>query len=580
MHGEAKYSKTFSHFDYTSDAAQKGGSLTLFGLGTFDSLNGFIPKGNAADKLGLIYDSLTESSADEAFTQYGLIAEKMEYPVDRSWIIFHINPNARFHDDTHITAHDVVFTFNLLMQEGSPGYKFYYADVNTVEALDNRRVKFSFKPNASKELALTVGQLPVLPQHYWADKEFSKSGLDTPLGSGPYAIGKVDPGRSISYTRVDDYWAKNHPVRKNTHNFDDITIDYYRDDTVGIEALKAGEYDVRMERISRFWATAYTGNAIDEGRIITREIAHQNPSGMQAYIFNTRRPHFKSRELRQAISLAFDFEWANRNIFYGAYKRTHSYFANSELASSKLPSEAELQLLAPYREDLPSALFDEVFTLPKSNQNDHNRSNLRQAKKILDAAGFKVINNQLINPNTGKPVSFEIMLYDSGFERVSNPFIQGLKKLGIEAHLRVVDPSQYINRVKAFDFDMMVHVFSQSLSPGNEQVDMWHSRSAHQKGSRNLIGVEHSVVDALVQYIVEAKSREELITATKALDRVLLNNHYVIPQWHINYHRIAYWNKFETPKTHPIYDNGYSTGLMTWWSKNPSHTEPTSTEVQ
>jgi len=568
MHGEPKYPKAFERFEYTSNKAVKGGKLKLHSLGTFDSLNSFTAKGNQADHLGLIYDSLTVGSADEAFTQYGLVAEHMEYPADRSWIIFQLNPLARFHDQTQIRAADVVFSFNTLMEKGAPSYRFYYADVEKVEALGELRVRFTFKLGASQELALTVGQLPILPKHYWSTRDFEHADLEVPLGSGPYKIGKVDPARSITFERVQDYWASSHPTRQGLYNFDSITHDYYRDDTVALEALKAGEYDVRRERMSKFWATAYSGSAITDGRLKKVEIKHENPTGMQAYIFNTRQDKFKNKRLRQAIGLAFDFEWTNQNLFYGAYKRTHSFFSNSELASQGLPSRRELKLLNPLRAQLPASVFDEVFSPPVSNGTDRNRHNLRKAKKILDEEGYKVVNNQLIDPSSGLPLSFDILLYDGAFKRVTNPFIQGLKKLGIDAQIRIVDTSQYINRMRSFDFDMMVHVFGQSLSPGNEQREMWHSSSADTNASRNLIGVNDKAVDTLVNHIIEANGREELITATRALDRVLLNGYYVIPHWHINHHRIAYWDKFERPTISPRYDGIYDTGLMSWWSKS------------
>lgn len=567
MHGDAKYPQDFTGFDYTSPDAVKGGDIRRHSLGTFDSLNGFVAKGNAADSLGLIYDSLTVGSADEPFTQYGLVAKHMEYPADRSWIIFELNPEARFHDNTQVQAQDIVFTFNLLMEKGDPSYRFYYADVEKVEALSENRVRFQFKPGSSKELALTVGTMPILPKHYWLSRDFERSTLEKPLSSGPYRIGKVDAGRSITYERVDNYWAADHPARRGMFNFDRITIDYYRDEVAALEALKAGEYDVRLERMSKLWATAYEGELVKSGKIKTAEITHENPTGMQAYIFNTRRDVFKNRQLRHAISLAFDFEWTNQNLFYGAYTRTQSFYSNSELASQGLPSKEELALLNPFKEQLPSEVFTNTFELPKSNGKDRNRSNLRQAKKILDAANFKVVDNQLIDPTNGNPVTFEILLYDSGFKRITNPFIQGLKKLGIQASVRMVDTSQYINRMRSFDFDMMVHVFSQSLSPGNEQKEMWHSSAAMTNSSRNLIGIEHPAIDTLVQTIIEADKREELVTATRALDRVLLNQHYVVPHWHINHHRVAYWDKFNRPQTNPKYDSAYNVGLNTWWSK-------------
>jgi microcin C transport system substrate-binding protein len=564
MHGTPKYPADFKRFEYTSPRAKKGGELKLHSLGTFDSFNGFIPKGHPADHLGLIYDTLMVGSSDEAFSRYGLVAKAIEYPEDRSWAIFHLNPAARFHDHHQVDADDVVFTFHTLIEKGSPHFRIYYKDVDNVIALDKLRVKFTFKPGASKEMPLTVSELPILPKHYWQDKDFTAASLTAPLGSGPYKIGKFEAGRNITYDLVEDYWGKDLPVRKGLYNYKHITHIYFRDFTIAMEAFKAGVVDVRVERVSKLWATAYTGRAIDEGRLLTEEIEHENPTGMQAFLFNLRNPLFKDRTLRQAMGLAFDFEWTNENLFYGAYKRTQSFFSNSELASSGLPSEAELALLEPFREQLPEEVFTQVYQAPVSGELPNNRINLRKAKNLLDDANYRVEDNQLLTPD-GKPVSFEIMLYDTGFKRVINPFIRGLKKLGINAKIRMVDTSQYINRARAFKFDMIVNSTSQSLSPGTEQVSFWHSSSANTSGSRNLMGIKNPVVDSLVEQLINAEDRESLITHTRALDRVLLHNHYVIPHWHINHHRLAYWDKFDRPSITPRYDIGFETGLMSWW---------------
>lgn len=570
MHGDAKYGPDFEQFDYTSKDAQKGGSIQLHSIGTFDSLNPYAPKGNPADDLQLIYDTLTTSSADEPFTQYGLLAKTIEYPADRSWVIYHLDPEARFHDGVALTAEDVEFSFRLLTEKGQPFFGFYYADVTSVEVLDQHRVKFSFRPGTSPETLLITGQLPVLPKHFWQHRDFTGSALIPPLGSGPYRIARVDPGRSISYERVKDYWGENKPTQKGMYNFDRITIDYYRDDVVALEAFKAGEYDYRYEQTAKLWATGYDSVALRDGRIIKEDIGHHNPSGMQAFVFNLRRPLFQNANLRQAISLAFDFEWTNRNLFYGAYKRSSSFFSNSELASAGLPSPAELALLDPFREQLPASVFDKVFQVPVSGGDQYNRTNLRAAKKLLDEAGYKVVNNQLMTPDGKQPVTFEILLFNPAFERVANPFAQNLKKLGITVRISRVDTSQYINRLRSFDFDMVTQVFPQSMSPGNEQRDYWSSQAANTPGSRNVIGINHPAVDALVDHIIQAQTREELVTACHALDRVLLNMHYVIPHWHSSVHRIAYWNKFMHPEVSPDYDPVYSTGLMTWWAKPAS----------
>ncbi len=564
MHGDLKYPVNFQHFEYTALEAKKGGLIRLLGLGTYDSLNDYIAKGNAADKLNLIYDSLTTQAADEPFTQYGLLAQTLEYPEDRRWIIYHMRPSARFHDGHPVTAEDVVFTFNLLMTQGNPAYKFFYGDVEQVEALDPHTVKYTFKHSENRELALSVGNLPVLPKHFWETREFDKSSLEIPLGSGPYRIEKVDPGRNITYARVENYWGKDLPVNRGMYNFDRISIDYYRDANVAVEALKAGEYDYRWENSSKFWATAYDIPAVNNGQLIQKEIPHKANSGLQAFIFNLRHPIFQDLALRKAINYAFDFEWSNQTLFYNAYVRANSYFSNSDFAATGLPEGKELALLEPYRQQLPPSVFNEIYTPPKTDGSGRNRPNLRLAKKLLDDAGYKVKDNQLYN-SQGKAITFEILLVSPAFERIVNPFVKSLEKLGIIVNSRLVDTSQYINRVRSFDFDMLVQSIPQSESPGNEQRSFWGSEAADTQGSNNLMGIKNPVIDKLSENIVNAVSRDDLVAATRALDRVLLHQYYMVPQWYKASSRIAYWNKFNMPDIAPAYDRTYDTGILTWW---------------
>ncbi|MBW2061948.1 MAG: ABC transporter substrate-binding protein [Deltaproteobacteria bacterium] len=561
MSGTPRYPAGFTHFDYVNPHAPKGGSARLSAVGTFDSFNPFIAKGVSVSGNLLIYDSLTVASSDEPFTQYGLIAEKIEIPGDRSWVIYHINPQARFHDGKPITAHDVVFTFNVLMSKGSPLYKKYYADVEKVKALDKLRVKFHLGQKPNPELALILGQINVLPKHYWENRDFSKTTLDIPLGSGPYKISKFKPGHSVTYERVKDYWAKNHPVNKGRFNFNTITIDYYRDATVALHAFKSGEYDFRLENIAKNWATAYTGPAVDNGLIIKEEIKHEQNQGMQCFVFNTRRSFFKDRKVRQALAYAFDFEWSNKTFFYNQYRRSASFFSNSELASSGLPSPEELAILEPFRGRLPQEVFTKEYIPPKTEGSGDIRGNLRQAVRLLKEAGWVIKKKKLTNIQTGRILKFEILLISPSFERIVLPFRKNLSRLGIVTTSRVVDTSQYINRLNEFDFDMIVFSFGQSLSPGNEQRYFWHSSSADIPGSRNYIGLKNPVVDALVDLIIQAPSRKDLVNRTKALDRVLLWGHYVIPQWHLNYFRVAYWNKFSHPQKTPKYDLDF----YSWW---------------
>ncbi len=565
MHGTPKYAPGFTHFDYVNPDAPKGGEVRLGAHGTFDSLNPFIPKGNAAEGIGLIYDKLTVHSADEPFSEYGLIAEKIELPADRSWIRYHLNPAARFHDGQPITADDVVFSFNILMEKGSPMLSSYWAGIESVKALTKSSVQFDFKAGVNRELALIIGQLSVLPKHIWENRDFSKADLQIPVGSGPYRIKSIDPGRSIRYERVDDYWAKDLAVNKGRYNYDILHYDYYRDAVVMLEALKAGQIDYRYENSSKQWATGYASKALDEGSLHQNEIPHQNSAGMQGFAMNLRRDLFKDIRVRKALALAFDFEWANKNLFYNAYARSKSYFDNSELASSELPQGRELEILQPFKQQLPASVFNEVFTLPATDASGHNRQYLRQAKKILNEAGWQVKNNQLTNSNSGLVFSFEILLVSPAFERIVNPYVKNLQKLGIDVTVRVVDVSQYINRRRRFDFDMLVHSMGQSQSPGNEQHDYWHSSVADVEASRNIMGVKDPVVDELVKMVIEAPSREELVYRTRALDRVLLNKHLVVPHWHTTKHRAAYWDKFGQPEIAPIYDAVHSAGFFTWW---------------
>lgn len=574
MHGSPKYPPNFQHFDYASPNAKKGGELKLGLQGHFDSLNPFIAKGSSADHLSLIYDTLTVSAADEAFSRYGLLAESMEYPEDRTWIIFNLRPEAKFNDGQPVTAEDVVFSFNTLMKHGSPIFQSYYAEVDSVTALSTQRVKFQFKPGVNRELALIVGEISVLPKHFWEGRDFSQASLEPPLGSGPYRIANFDTGRQISYQRVENYWAKDLAVNTGLYNFNTITIDYYKDSSVLLEALKAEQYDFRLENSSKQWATGYNGNALKQAQLVKEEIAHQLPTGMQAFLMNLRRPLFQDIRVRKALNFAFNFEWSNKNLFYNAYTRSQSYFSNSELASSGPISDEELKILLPFKNKLPESLFNNAYKAPVSEGDKYNRKNLIKAKKLLDEAGWFVKNNQLKNKQ-GELFTFEILLVQPSFERIVNPMVQSLKKLGITVKVRHVEVSQYINRLRSFDFDMVIGSYGQSLSPGNEQIDYWHSSRADVEASRNLIGIKNPVIDNLVELLLKAPDRESLVYRTRALDRVLLNYHYVIPQWHISSHRIAYWNKFQRPAIAPKYDPQYQTGLMTWWlTESTTETTP------
>ena len=560
-----KYPANFKHFDYVNPDAPKGGTLRQAGFGGFDSLNPFINKGVPADDIGMIYDTLTRHGLDEPFTEYGLLAEKIEKAPDNAWVRFYLRPEARFHDGQPVTAEDVKFSFDTLMSKGAPMYRGYYADVEKVEVESPQRVRFVFKQAGNRELPLIVGQLPVLPKHWWAERDFSKGNLDVPLGSGPYKVADVQAGRSIRYERVKDWWGKDLPVNRGFYNFDTLEIDYYRDNTVALEALKAGQFDYWLETSAKNWATAYNTPAVANGQLIKEEIANHNPTGMQGFIFNTRRPLFTDRRVREALGLLFDYEWANRQLFNGAYTRTRSYFDNSELASVGLPSADELKLLEPLRAQIPPQVFTDEYHPPVTDGSGIIREQQRRAYQLLQEAGWRVDGDKMLD-STGKPVSFEFLLAQTEFERVLLPFKRNLADLGIELVIRRVDVSQYINRLRSRDFDLIVGGFGQSNSPGNEQREYWHSSSADNPGSRNFIGLKDPAVDSLVEGLIKADSRQSLITHTRALDRVLLWGHYVVPNWHIKTGRVAYWNRFEHPEISPKYD----IGLHTWWAREKS----------
>ena len=563
MHGEPKYDQNFISVEYVSNNAEKGGNIVRSAIGTYDTFNPFTLKGTSAAGIGLLYESLTVGSSDEAFTEYGLLAKSIEWPDDRSWVTFTLRDEAKWHDGKKITSDDVVWTFNTLMEKGHPFYKYYYGDVSEVIKITENKVKFEFSTNTNKELVLIVGQLPVLPKHYWENKNFEETTLDVPIGSGPYKVKSFDAGRSITYELDMDYWGFENnivPIKVGKDNMGSIRYDYYKDRGVEREAFKSGEIDFFSENTSKEWATGYDIDAVTEGLINKELIPHENPQGMQAFAFNTRKDIFADKRVRKALSFAFDFEWTNKNLFYGAYKRTDSFFENSELASSGLPSQAELAYLNPYIDQLPKEIFNEEYSNPKTDGSGFIRNELQEATKLLQEAGWKLRDGKLVN-SSGEPFEFEILLVSPAFERIVLPFIDNLEKLGINASLRTIDSSQYQKRIESFDFDMVVFTFSQSLSPGNEQRNFWSSGAADTNGSRNIIGIKNNVIDLLIENLINAKDREDLITISRALDRVLLWNYYVIPQWHISAYRALYWDMFDQPKQKPK----YSLGFDTWW---------------
>jgi microcin C transport system substrate-binding protein len=560
MYGDYKYPKNFTHFEYVNPNAPKGGVFKQATIGSFDSLNPFIVKGNAAAGIGMIYDSLLKQSSDEPFTGYGLIASSVKVADDFSSVSFKVNPQATFHDGVKIKASDVKFSFDLLIDKGAPHFRSYYAGVKEVVIDSPSQVTFHFTEVGNRELPLIIGQLPILPEHFWLDKDFSKTDLIIPTGSGAYQIKSFKAGKRITYELVNDYWAKELPVNKGLYNFEKMIFDYYRDDGVAFEAFKSGAFDYRLESSSKRWATGYKGELFDSGKIVTEKISDQNPQGMQGFWFNLRKDKFKDKHVREAISLLFDFEWANKTLFYGAYTRINSFYSGSELATSKVITEAEKALLLPYQSQLSASVFEPI-SFPVTNADGDVREQMRTAVKLFEKAGYQLKNSKM-QDKEGNQFEFEFLLYSKDFERVVHPFRQNLKRIGIKTSIRLVDVSQFVNRLNNFDFDLVSLRKGQSISPGNEQLSFWGCESAMEAGTSNWSGICSPVLDKLVQQLITSDSREKLVTTTKAIDRVLLNEFIVIPQWYLPAYRIAYWNKYSRPAISPVYD----LGLSTWWS--------------
>ncbi|MEZ0262972.1 MAG: extracellular solute-binding protein [Alphaproteobacteria bacterium] len=563
IHGDVKYAPDFKHVDYANPDAPKGGEMRLAVNGAFDNLNEYIIKGVSAPGLALTQMTLMDHTKDEPYSEYGLIAESVEVPEDRSSITFNLRKEAKWHDGKPITADDVVWTFNTLVKEGSPFYRAYYANVKEVKAENANRVTFTFSMAGNRELPFIMGELVVLPKHYWEGKKFADTTLTPPLGSGAYKIKSVEAGRRIVYERVKDWWAADLPVNKGQFNFDTLSFDVYRDETVLLQAFFAGEYDFRSENIAQNWFTQYDQQKpLKDGSIVKEEIRHSLPAGLQGFIFNTRRAIFADPKVREALNYAFDFEWSNKQFAFGSYKRIKSFFENSELASSGLPQGRELEILEKYRGQIPDEVFTQEYANPKTDGSGNGvRANIMKGKKLLEEAGWKVGAGGIMEKD-GKKLEFEILSHSEAMERWMGPFIGNLKKLGVVANIRHVDTTQYTNRVDSFDFDMITGGFGQSMSPGNEQRDFWGSDKVNVKGSRNTIGVNSKAVDALVNEIIAAPDREELTYRTRALDRVLLASHYVIPQWYLDAFRVAYWNKYSRPPVSPKYGLGVP---ETWW---------------
>ncbi len=560
MHGLPKYNDDFTHLSYVNPDAPKGGTLKFGVYGSYDNLNRVAFKGSKAAGLGYINDTLMRRVWDEAFTLYGLIAQYVEMPEDRSSITFFLNPMAKFHDGSLITREDVLFSLKTFQTKGTPNQKKTYGKVVETKLVKDNGIKMIFINNEDKELPLIIaGFLPIIPKKYYEKIDVTKTFLDLPLGSGPYKILEIDAGRKITYERVKNYWAKDLPVNKGQYNFDKLIYDYYKDSNVLMEAFKVGEYDYRREYNAQRWQTNYNFPSINNGDVILKEMNNDRPTGMNALVMNSRKEIFKSARVREALSYAYDHEWINKTLYNNAYKRTDSYFDNSPLASNNLPSKAELELLDPFRDQLPRDLFTKTYKPPISDGSGNPRNNLRLAKKILEEEGWKIKNGKLMKNNN--EFNFEFLIVSPSVERIALAFRENLKKLGITMTIRTVDSSQYQARMLNYDFDMIKNSWRVSLSPGNEQQFYWGSEVGKKDGSKNYAGVNSPVVDFLIEKLIGAKTREELTTTIHALDRVLLWNHYVIPLYHSPIDRIAYWNFLEYPKKIPL----YGIVIESWW---------------
>ncbi|MEX0591065.1 MAG: extracellular solute-binding protein [Xanthobacteraceae bacterium] len=566
--GTPKYPADFKQFNYVNPNAPKGGLVRLGVDGSFDNLNFVIPRGTAAAGITLIYDTLMASALDEVATEYGLLAEAARHPTDWSTVTYRLRQEARWHDGNPVTPEDVVWSFENLVKL-NPNQRFYYRHVTKAEKTGQRDVTFTFDAPGNRELPQIVGQIVVLPKHWWTGKDaqdrprdIAAGTLEPPLGSGPYRIKSIVPGRTISYERVPDYWGAKLPVKIGQDNFAEIRYEYFRDDTVELEAFKADQYDFRVESSARSWATAYDFPARREGKVMLETFPERARGVMQAFVPNLRRDKFKDARVRLALSYALDFEDMNRTLFFNQYKRIDSYFSGTELASSGLPAGKELEILETVRDKVPAEVFTKEFKNPAGGTEDARRANLREAVRLLRDAGYEIRERRLVNAKTGEPFSIEFLLNSPAFERIVLFYKPPLERLGIEVGVRVVDTSQYINRLRARDYDMVVAGWGQSLSPGNEQLDFWGTEAADREGSRNYAGIKDEAVDALIKRLIFAADREELKAATHALDRVLLWNHYVVPTWTIDVTRTARWDRYAHPEKLPEYSYGFPD---IWW---------------
>lgn len=563
--GDLKYPTGFQHFDYVNPDAPKAGRIVTMGTGganTFDTLNPFILKGDKAQGLDALFDSLMVRANDEPDAMYGLAAKTADVAADGMSVVFKLRPEAKFSDGTPVTAADVVQSFSMLKEKGAPEYSLTLRDVVSAEAIDAETVKYTFKGALVRDLPQIVAGMPILSKAYYEGEKFEETTLKAPLGSGPYKIKEFTAGSHITYVRRDDYWAKDLPVNRGRYNFDEVRYDYYRDRNVELEALKSGQMDFREEFSSVNWATGYTIPAVQNGQLIKDQLPDERPSGAQGYFLNTRRDKFQDIKVREALDLVFDFEWSNKKLFYNLYKRTASYFENSDMMSAGKPSDGELALLSPFKDKLPPDVFDAPYTPPMTDGSGNNRDNLKKARDMLVAAGYTPAADRMLHNAKGERLTIEFLDFEAMFERITVPYVENLRRIGVDASFRLVDPAQYERRVKSYDFDVTTQRYSLRLTPGIEMRNYWGSDAAKMDGTQNLPGISSPVVDALVDRVIAAKSRAELVTATRAIDRVLRAGHYWVPHWYKASHNVAYWNKFSRPEKIAKYDPGV---LDTWW---------------
>ena len=562
-----KYKDDFTHFDYVNADAPQGGTLTLSSFGTYETLNPFLLKSISADGLGtLMFETLLEKSLDEPFSAYGLLAEDIALAEDQLSVTFTLRKEARFNDGSEVTAKDIKFSFDtIISDQAHPQFKLYFSGIKQAVILSKYKIKFEFK-KVNPELHLVIGEMSIFSEKWLNNKAFNKTLLDKPITSGPFLIESFQPGKTISYIKNPNYWGKDLNVRKGMFNFERIKYKYFKDLTVALEGFKAGSFDFILENNSKRWARDYVGPNFSNGKIKKESLKHSNNAGMQGFIINSRKEKFKNPLTREALALAFDFEWSNKNLFYNQYTRCDSFFSNSEMAAKGKPTGLELSYLEKYKGSTPEGVFSEP-PIPASTLRPNSlRKNLRKATLLLKKAGWKIKNGFLVNAK-GTPLKFDVLLAQKGFERILAPFVGNLKKLGIQANYRTIDTSLYQKKIEAYDFDMVVMSYGQSQSPGNELKNYFSSDAAKKNGSLNLAGVSDKVVDSLIDDIIYAGDREHLVAASKALDRVLLAGHYLIPNWYINKHRVAYKNTLARPVTLPLYFSVTSYMLKTWWLK-------------